>query len=225
VPYIEPAWPAPTGVRALTTTRDTDPDLVALPSAPHWLHQVHGIEVADLDAHLQPADADAAITRARGVVCAIRTADCLPVLLAASDGSVVGAAHAGWRGLAAGVLEATIARMRAGMARDMPLVVWLGPAIGAAHFEVGDEVRAAFIVHDPAAAVAFVQNPRGRWQCDLYLLAHQRLKACGVNTISGGGLCTYADAARFHSYRRDVQHHGMATTGRMSTLIWIESAP
>jgi YfiH family protein len=212
-------------VRALTTTRATDLDLVALPSAPRWLHQVHGIEVADLDVQLQPADADAAITRMPGVVCAIRTADCLPVLLAASDGSVVGAAHAGWRGLAAGVLEATIARMRAGMSRDVPLAAWLGPAIGAGHFEVGDEVRAAFMVHDPAAAAAFAPNLRGRWQCDLYLLAHQRLKACSVNYISGGGLCTYEDGARFHSYRRDVQHQGMATTGRMSTLIWIESAP
>jgi copper oxidase (laccase) domain-containing protein len=105
------------------------------------------------------------------------------------------------------------------------LVAWLGPAIGAAHFEVGDEVRAAFMAHNPGAAAAFVQNPRGRWQCDLYLLARQRLKACGVNDISGGGLCTYADPARFYSYRRDVQHQGMATTGRMATLIWIESAP
>jgi hypothetical protein len=211
-------------VRALTTIRETDLEQVALPSAPHWLHQVHGIEVADLDAQSQPPDADAAITRTPGVVCAIRTADCLPVLLAASDGSAVGAAHAGWRGLAAGVVEATVAGMRAGMG-EVSLGAWLGPAIGAAHFEVGDEVRAAFIARDPAAAAAFAQNLRGRWQCDLYLLARQRLMACGVNDISGGGLCTYADPARFHSYRRDVQHQGMPTTGRMATLIWIESAP
>jgi copper oxidase (laccase) domain-containing protein len=115
--------------------------------------------------------------------------------------------------------------MRAGMSTQVSLVAWLGPAIGAAHFEVGDEVRVAFMAHNPGAAAAFVQNPRGRWQCDLYLLARQRLKACGVNDISGGGLCTYADPARFYSYRRDVQHQGMATTGRMATLIWIESAP
>jgi YfiH family protein len=212
-------------VRALSTTRDTKLDLLALPAAPRWLHQVHGIEVADLDAQLQPAAADAAMTRTPGVVCAIRTADCLPVVFAARDGSAVGAAHAGWRGMAAGVLEATVARMRAGMSANVSLVAWLGPAIGAAHFEVGDEVRAAFMAHNPGAAAAFVQNPRGRWQCDLYLLARQRLKACGVNDISGGGLCTYADPARFYSYRRDVQHQGMATTGRMATLIWIESAP
>jgi YfiH family protein len=213
------------GVRALSTTRDTKLDLLALPSAPRWLHQVHGIDVADLDAQLQPAAADAAMTCTPGVVCAIRTADCLPVVFAAGDGSAVGAAHAGWRGMAAGVLEATVARMRAGMSANVSLVAWLGPAIGAAHFEVGDEVRAAFMAHNPGAAAAFVQNPRGRWQCDLYLLARQRLKACGVNDISGGGLCTYADPARFYSYRRDVQHQGMATTGRMATLIWIESAP
>jgi YfiH family protein len=222
--FIEPAWSAPAGVRALTTLRATD--LGALGSlTPRWLQQVHGVEVADLDAPAPVVDADAAMTHTPGVVCAIRTADCLPVLLAASDGSVVGAAHAGWRGLAAGVLEATIAKLRAGMSREVPLVAWLGPAIGPAHFEVGDEVREAFMAHDPAADAAFVKNPRGRWQCDLYLLARQRLKACGVNDISGGGLCTYADPARFHSYRRDVQHQGMATTGRMATLIWIESAP
>ncbi len=146
--------------------------------------------------------ADAAISRTPGVVCAIRTADCLPVLFAARDGSVVGAAHAGWRGLAAGVLEATIASMRAGMPREVPLVAWLGPAIGAANFEVGDEVRAAFVQRDPAADAAFVKNPRGRWQCDLYLLARQRLEGSGVRDISGGGLCTYADSS-FHSYRRE----------------------
>jgi polyphenol oxidase len=227
--FIEPAWSAPAGVRALTTLRTTDPAALVLPAIPRWLQQVHGIEVADLDAP-EPPDAptpvaDAAISRRPGVVCAIRSADCLPVLFAASDGSVVGAAHAGWRGLAAGVLEATISRMRAGSPGETPLVAWLGPAISAAHFEVGEEVRAAFMRHDPAAGAAFVKNPRGRWQCDLYLLARQRLTACGISDISGGGVCTYADPARFHSYRRDVQHQGMATTGRMATLIWIESAP
>jgi hypothetical protein len=228
VTYIEPVWAAPAGVRALTTLRETDLSLIPLPSTPRWLQQVHGTEVADLGAQgplPDAATADAAVSRTPGVVCAIRTADCLPVLLAAPDGSVVGAAHAGWRGLAAGVIEATIDRLRAGMSRDAPLVAWLGPAIGQAHFEVGDEVREAFVVRGAAASAAFARNARGRWQCDLYLLARQRLQACGVNDISGGGLCTYADPARFHSYRRDVQHQGMATTGRMATLIWIESAP
>ncbi|MEO8309052.1 MAG: peptidoglycan editing factor PgeF [Pseudomonadota bacterium] len=231
---IEPAWAVPARVRALTTLRETDlgaiAQLFALPQVPRWLQQVHGVDVVDLDAQVPFPDAptpvaDASITRAPGVVCAIRTADCLPVLLAASDGSAVGAAHAGWRGLAAGVLEATIDKLRAGSARESALVAWLGPAISAAHFEVGDEVRAAFMQHHAAAEMAFVRNPRGRWQCDLYLLARQRLETCGVTDISGGGLCTYADSARFYSYRRDVQHDGQATTGRMATLIWIESAP
>jgi hypothetical protein len=219
-------------VRALVALRGSDLDNLAvsraLPSTPRWLQQVHGIEVADLDAPAPLPDlpvADASVSRTPGVVCAIRTADCLPVLFAASDGSAVGAAHAGWRGLAAGVLEATIAKLRARMPREVALVAWLGPAISAAHFEVGDEVRDAFMRHDPMAAAAFVKNARGRWQCDLYLLARQRLKASGVTDISGGGLCTYADSACFYSYRRDVQHQGMATTGRMATLIWIESAP
>jgi YfiH family protein len=169
--------------------------------------------------------ADAAVSRTPGVVCAIRTADCMPVLFAASDGSAVGAAHAGWRGLAAGVLEAAISKLRSRMPHEVPLVAWLGPAISAAHFEVGNEVREAFLRHDPMAEAAFVKNPRGRWQCDLYMLARQRLRACGVTDIGGGGLCTYADSTRFFSYRRDVQQQGMATTGRMATLIWIESAP
>ena len=236
--FIEPEWSAPASVRALLL-RDAGmaahdmppglpvlPGLPALPGAPRWLRQVHGINVVDLDARMPPGtepEADAAITRAPGVVCAIRTADCLPVLFAARDGSVVGAAHAGWRGLVAGVLEATIAKLRARMAREVPLIAWLGPAIGPANFEVGDEVREAFVQRDPAADAAFVKNPRGRWQCDLYLLARQRLEGSGVSDISGGGLCTYADPARFHSYRRELQQ-GKPTTGRMVTLIWIESA-
>jgi polyphenol oxidase len=200
---------------------------MALPSMPRWLQQVHGIDVADLDAKASAVEpvADASFTHTPGVVCAIRTADCLPVLFAARDGAAVGAAHAGWRGLAAGVLEATISKLRAGISPNLPLAAWLGPAISAAHFEVGDEVRAAFMQHDSAATTAFVKNARGRWQCDLYILARQRLEASGVSDISGGGLCTYADEVRFHSYRRDVQHQGHATTGRMATLIWIESAP
>ncbi len=233
--FIEPEWSAPAGVRALllrdaaTAAHVMPAGLPALPAAPHWLRQVHGIDVVELDARMPPGvepepEADAAISRAPGVVCAIRTADCLPVLFAAMDGSAVGAAHAGWRGLAAGVLEATITRMRARMARGVPLVAWLGPAIGPANFEVGDEVRAAFVQRDPAAAAAFANNPRGRWQCDLYLLARQRLQGSGVSDISGGGLCTYADPLRFHSYRREL-HQGKPTTGRMATLIWIESAP
>ncbi len=231
--FIEPEWPAPAGVRALlvrdsgSIPRSIPAGLRALPAEPRWLRQVHGIDVVDLDAHMstgatQP-EADAAISRAPGVVCAIRTADCLPVLLAAKDGSAVGAAHAGWRGLAAGVLEATICKLRADLPQEVPLVAWLGPAIGPGNFEVGVEVRAAFVQHDPVADAAFVKNARGRWQCDLYLLARQRLEGSGVSDISGGGLCTYADP-RLHSYRREL-HQGKPTTGRRATLSWKVSAP
>jgi polyphenol oxidase len=212
-----------------------------LPGEPVWLQQVHGVEVADLDvrapapvgrldagAELRmsagraeaaapaasgPSSADAAITRTPGRVCVIQVADCMPVLFAARDGSAVGAAHAGWRGLAGGVLEETVRHLGVPAAQ---LVAWLGPTIGQQHFEVGDEVRAAFISHDPDAASAFESNARGRWQCDLYSLARRRLAALGVRSISGGGWCTYADAARFFSYRRDGQ------CGRMAALIWME---
>jgi YfiH family protein len=156
------------------------------------------------------------------VVCAVLTADCLPVLLAAGDGSAVGVVHAGWRGLAAGVIEAATDALRARTGTGTVLHAWLGPAIGAAHFEVGADVLEAFTRHDAAAASAFTPNAAGRWQCDLYLLARQRLRAQGVDEISGGGLCTYSDPVRFYSHRRDVQHRGHPATGRMATLIWRE---
>lgn len=190
--------------------------LLGLPTEPVWLQQVHGTEVADLD-ELASMDAgalraDAAVTRTPGRVCVIQVADCMPVLFAARDGSAVGAAHAGWRGLAGGVLEATVRQLR--VAPDQ-LLAWLGPAISQAHFEVGDDVRTAFVSHDPAAAAAFEANARGRWQCDLYALARRRLAALGVRDVSGGGWCTFADPARFFSYRRDGQ------CGRMAALIWM----
>jgi YfiH family protein len=199
----------------------------AVPVEPLWLRQVHGVAVADLDAGVDaagavPVEADAAITTVRGRVCVVRTADCLPVLLAASDGSVVGAAHAGWRGLAAGVIENTLAALRGRLRQDVPVMAWLGPAISAAHFEVGEEVRAAFMAHGAEAAAAFLPNDRGRWQCDLYQLARQRLREQGVTDITGGEHCTYAQADRFFSHRRDVQHGKLASTGRMATLIWRE---
>lgn len=240
---IGPDWPAPAGVRAVFTLRaggvsqppfDTfniaahvgdQPRAVAenrallraslgLPSEPVWLEQVHGQKVADLDALPSPgspAPADAAVTRSRDRICAIQVADCMPVLFAAADGSAVGAAHAGWRGLAGGMLEATVRAMRTPPGE---LLAWLGPAIGQANFEVGDEVRAAFLDGDPGAAAAFVANPRGRWQCDLYALARRRLAALGVCSVHGGGWCTYADSGRFFSYRRDGR------CGRMAALIW-----
>jgi len=215
---------------------------LGLPAEPCWLTQVHGSSVVTLDraaadqaqaahraggahqaqgAHQAvPTQADAAISRRSGVVCAIQVADCMPVLFAARDGAAVGAAHAGWRGLAAGVLEATVAELAAGQP-GVPadrLIAWMGPAIGREHFEVGEEVRAAFVERDAEAASAFARNARGRWQCDLYGLARRRLATAGVREVYGGGWCTYGDASRFFSYRRDGQ------CGRTAALIWIEPA-
>lgn len=180
-----------------------------LPSEPRWLRQVHGTDVV-----VEPVvgqEADAALSRTAGVVCTVMIADCLPVLICSDDGREVAAAHAGWRGLAAGVLETTIAAFEAPPAR---LCAWLGPAISQDAFEVGDEVRQAFIENDDDAASGFVRNARGRWQADLFDLARQRLRAAGVGEISGGGLCTYSDPERFFSYRRDGQ------CGRLAAFIF-----
>ncbi|MGA1375622.1 MAG: peptidoglycan editing factor PgeF [Steroidobacteraceae bacterium] len=187
-----------------------------LPSEPVWLDQVHGNDVLEVDAHSRPTPdtrprADALVTRASGVVLAIQVADCLPVLFSSRDGRVLGAAHAGWRGLAAGVLEATVTAMGVPPAE---IVAWLGPSIGPAHFEVGDEVRAAFLASQADAEEAFSPNPRGRWQCDLPALARQRLTALGLGPVAGGSWCTAADPVRFFSHRRDQR------TGRMAALIW-----
>lgn len=195
-----------------------------LPAEPLWMEQVHGVRVLDLDVdqtHRAAATAgipraDAAVTRSAGHVCVVQVADCLPVLFAARDGSAVAAAHAGWRGLAAGVLEATVATLAVEPAR---LLAWVGPGIGAAHFEVGEEVRNAFLAHGGNAADAFLGNPRGRWQCDLVALARARLAALGLTASFGGDWCTYADAARFFSYRRDGR------CGRMAALIWRNEQP
>lgn len=193
---------------------------LALPTPPHWLRQVHGVQVLCFDGPPQGAGidaeptADAAVTAEPGVVLAILTADCLPVVFAARDGSEVGAAHAGWQGLAGGVLEATVAALRT---PPTQLQAWLGPAAGPQHYEIGAEVREAFLRHDPAAAAAFVDTRPGHWRVDLYALAWQRLVAAGLapEQIHGGGLCTIADAQRFYSYRRDRR------SGRMATLAWI----
>lgn len=226
---LTPAWRAPPGVHALTTTRAAGdmahPQVLppGLPSPPRWLKQVHGIHVADLDAADHGAServADASFTTLPDVVCVVRTADCLPVLLAATDGSVVAAAHAGWRGLAGGVIEATVAAVRLRAGREVELQAWLGPAIGPLHFEVGVEVRAAFLAADPGAAAAFIPGRDERWLCDLYLLARQRLAGAGIRNVAGGGHCTYAEEQRFFSHRRDVQHRGQAATGRMASCIW-----
>ena len=189
-----------------------------LPSPPRWLRQVHGttvaIEPAVVERDIDEPEADAAVTRTPGTVLAILTADCLPVVFAAIDGSEVAVAHAGWRGLAAGVLEATVAAMQAPAQR---LIAWLGPAAGPQAYEVGQEVFDAFVARDPRAAPAFIATRPGHWRVDLYALARQRLADAGVIRVSGGGLCTISDPQRFYSHRRDQR------TGRMATLAWIAS--
>lgn len=201
-----------------------------LPAEPHWLRQVHGCAVwrpasaaagslveVSIPGPAEPGsdalpEADAAVTDRPGCVLAILTADCLPVLFCADDGSEIAAAHAGWRGLAGGVLEATLAAMRTPPER---LHAWLGPAAGPQAYEVGEEVRRAFIEPQPSAAGAFGMTRPGHYLCDLYALARARLQRAGVGSISGGGLCTISDPQRFFSHRRDGR------CGRMASLIWI----
>jgi len=240
-------WPLPSGLRAAFTTRtggvsaapwDTfnvaahvgdEPadvaanrvrlrELLALPAEPCWLNQVHGVKVCNFDSAAMDTavTADASVTSVPGRVCVVMVADCLPVLIASRDGQKVAAAHAGWRGLAAGVLEQTVAAL------GVPggeLSAWLGPAISAENFEVGDEVRAAFVVADPGASAAFVPNARGRWQADLAGLARRRLARLGVTDVNGGQWCTFGDRERFFSHRRDGHLHA-GQGGRMAALIW-----
>ncbi|MCC6207250.1 MAG: peptidoglycan editing factor PgeF [Gammaproteobacteria bacterium] len=241
VRWITPDWPAPAGVRALTSLRGggvsrgpyaelnlalhvgDDPEAVrenrdrllrstGAPVEPCWLDQVHGATVIDADEWQPGVQADASVARYPDLVCAVLTADCLPVLLCARDGGAVAAVHAGWRGLAAGVIETAAGEI------GSPCIAWLGPAIGPHAFEVGAEVRAAFIAVDADAAAAFCPSPAGRWLADIYQLARRRLQMAGISEVYGGGECTWHDAARFYSYRRD------GVTGRMASLIWRESA-
>lgn len=218
-----PDWQAPPHVHAaVATLRGAGPAAdhvslraaLALPSEPCWLRQVHGTCVAIEPGHDEP-QADASVTRTPRVVLAIKTADCLPVLFCAGDGSEIAAAHAGWRGLSAGVLEETLDAMQTPRAN---ILAWLGPAIAAPSYEVGDEVREAFLAHDAAAASAFTATRPGHWLCDLYVLARQRLHAAGVTRIFGGGFDTFTDP-RLHSYRRDG-----AGSGRMVSLAWMSPA-
>jgi len=185
-----------------------------LPAAPRWLRQVHGTAVHRFAGEAGDAEpeADAAVTTVPGTVLAMLTADCLPVALAAADGGEVALAHAGWRGLCDGVVEATVQAMASSPGN---LIAWLGPAAGPQRYEVGDAVRAAFIAHDPLAAQAFAATRPGHWLCDLYELARQRLRAQGTRRIYGGEQCTISDARRFFSHRRDGR------SGRMASLIWI----
>ncbi len=238
--WIVPDWPAPARVRALSTTRaggvsvapydslnlgthvGDDPANVAanraqvrriVRSEPAWLNQVHGTVVVDAASVAGVPDADASVSRTPGAVCVVMTADCLPVLLCDRAGSVVGAAHAGWRGLHGGVIEATVAAMQVAPA---DVIAWLGPAIGPTAFEVGDEVRAAFVAVDAIADAAFKPAGQpGKWLADIYLLARQRLAALGVTAVYGGDCCTVSESRRFFSYRRD------GVTGRMASLVWL----
>ena len=217
---LEPDWAAPAGVRALVTTRamgDMNQAAVReklrarLPAEPRWMRQVHGTTVLETPFG-EGSVADASVAQRRGEVCVVMVADCLPVLFAAKDGGAVGAAHAGWRGLCAGVIEATVARMGVPPAS---LLAWLGPAIGPHAYEVGEEVHAAFLGRDASAAIAFTATRPGHWLLDLYAVARQRLASIGVGRVTGGAHCTHTEAVRFFSYRRD------RATERFAALIWI----
>jgi YfiH family protein len=242
--WIVPDWPAPPNVQALFTTRNggfsigpyhslnlgdhvgDDPFAVAqnrallrqyLPENPRWLNQVHGTQAIQADASdcSGPSPGDASFTRRPARVCAVLVADCLPILLCDGAGTLAGVIHAGWRGLAEGIIEQAVSAMGAG---DTPLIAWLGPAIGPKHFEVGEEVRQVFIRRNKESSLAFVPKSHpdaGKWLGNLFLLAQQQLRNAGVNEIYGGGECTFSDPARFFSYRRD------GNTGRMAGLIWL----
>ena len=243
IDLIKPDWPAANNIHAFSTTRnsgvsegaytslnlamhvaDTPSHVQAnreslksqleLPTEPLWLNQVHGYNVVDASLEYTTApESDASFCNKPGKVCSVMTADCLPVLICNRQGNKVAAAHAGWRGLADGVIESTIAAMEE---KHSELLVWLGPAIGPQAFEVGEEVRDVFVNSLPMSADAFQQNRQGRYLADIYLLARLRLRNMGVNCVFGGDYCTYTDAQRFYSYRRDD------TTGRQASLIWFD---
>lgn len=241
--FLHPHWPAPANVRAVSTLRtggvshapydsfnlashvgDENQavaenrrclrDQLSLPGEPAWLDQVHSNVAVIADHWPQPPRADACVATSRGQVCVVLTADCLPVLFCSRDGTRVAAAHAGWRGLAAGILDNTV-RLLSVPGKE--LLAWMGPAISQPAFEVGDDVRSVFLARDSGAAPAFAPNARQRWQCDLYELARRNLAQLGVHDVYGGDHCTHAEAERFFSFRRDGQ------CGRMATLIWVAS--
>lgn len=237
--WIQPDWPLPNHVHAAVTlrtggvstgsyaslnpakhvndnpkhvqsNRQTIKGMLQLPSEPVWLQQVHGIEVVKADQAQGLTEADASFSDQTGTVCVVLTADCLPVLFCGDNGAVIAAAHAGWRGLQAGVIKQTLLAMRC---RDVS--IWLGPAIGPENFEVGDDVRDAFVADNAKATKAFKAQSPGKWLADIYHLAKLQLHELGITQIYGGGYCTVADQQRFYSYRRDG-----AATGRMASLIW-----
>jgi YfiH family protein len=238
--WIVPIWPAPAHIRALITTRtggtstgsyasmnlgdgvEDNPASVHanrrllrgfLPAEPKWLRQMHGTHVVNAETLTHPVEADASIAIKPGCVSVVMVADCLPILITDRTGSRVAAVHAGWRGLAAGIIENTVQAL-ATPARN--LLAYLGPAIGPSKFEVGDDVRNAFVALDPAARDAFQAHGVRKWRADLFQLARQRLANLGLTDVYGGGQCTYSDPARFFSHRRDK------VSGRMAALIWIE---
>lgn len=241
--WIIPDWPAPPSVKAILTTRKggvsrnqngayaelnlgdhVGDDLLLvqqnrallhkyLPNDPYWLKQVHGAKPIWVDKNEVTPQGDAALSCCSGKVCAILVADCLPVFLCDTAGSVVGVVHAGWRGLSAGVIENSIAEMSR---KGNEIIAWLGPAIGPKHFEVGEEVREVFLKQDSKSSSAFTLSHDGnKWFADLFTLARLRLAEAGVTKVYGGNECTFSNPLRFYSYRRDGK------TGRMAALIWL----
>ncbi|MCI0401847.1 MAG: peptidoglycan editing factor PgeF [Gammaproteobacteria bacterium] len=244
VGWIEADWPAPSWIHAVTTTRDGGvsappfaglnlaeevgdrPEAVAynrsllkdclrLPSEPNWLKQQHGTRVIEIPDAGKNREVDGACTEQDGVICAVLTADCLPLLLCDRQGTRVAAVHAGWRGLSAGVIEAALALLQR---PANEVLAWLGPAIGPQKYEVGPEVRDAFLESTNSASKAFASHSPGHWLADLYGLARGQLRERGITKIYGGNYCTFSDPDNFFSHRRD------GATGRMATLIWIESS-
>jgi YfiH family protein len=241
---IAPDWPAPTQVRAFATTRGAGVsqgvyaslnlgdhvgdeatavaenrrrllEYLELPEAPRWLHQVHGTNVVRAQDGVRVPAADAMWADARDQVCVVLTADCLPVLLCDTAGRRVAAAHAGWRGLAAGILQRTVQALCKSGVAACDLLAWLGPAISGPAYEVGSDVREAY-AQDPHAAAGFCANARGRWQLDIAAIARSQLQSLGLDRVYGGSYCTYGDRERFFSHRRD------GPCGRQATLIWLE---
>lgn len=242
IPLLIPDWPAPAHVKSLITTRQGGvsrppydalnlamhvgdqaqavarnrallQEAAGLPAAPFWLQQVHGCTVADATSDDPECEADAVFSRQPGQVCAVLTADCLPLLLVDRAGREVCAVHAGWRGLVGGVIESAVARFSV---EPSDLLVWLGPAIGPRAFEVGNDVYQAFVERCEDDSVAFRPHSQDRWLADIYCLARQRLERLGVGYVGGGDDCTWSQPERFYSYRRD------GVTGRMASLIWLE---
>lgn len=223
---IRPNWPAPACINAYTTLRDSgvsSPEnrldknklatLLNLPNEPIWLHQVHGAAVITAIPENTGKDADASISNQPKRICAIQTADCLPILLCNKQGTEVAAIHAGWRGLSKNIIAATIKTMES---PGEELLAWIGPGISQPNFEIGEEVRDIFITNDPNTTAAFIPSPNQRWLADLYAIARMQLQKLKVTAIYGGDLCTYANREKFFSYRRDG-----AGAGRIVSLIWI----